>query len=68
MSHPPAPHNLAAFQAALLHLLAEDLPPEEFRRRLKSDAAFEPYQDYIATFEPRMIEVAAELVKKWGRR
>ena len=62
------PPNLAAFQAALLNLLAKDLPPAELRHRLTADPAFAPYQDYIATFEPRMVEVAAELVKKWGVR
>ena len=61
-------HKLAAFQGALLNLLAEDLPSEELRRHLTTDPAFAPYQDYIATFEPRMVEVAAELVKKWGQR
>lgn len=60
--------KLATFQAALLELLAQSLPPDEMLQRLKSDPAFAAHQDYIATFEPRMVEVAAILVKKWGRR
>ena len=67
---PAAPHDarLAAFQAALLELLAQGLSPEEVIARLRSDAAFAPFADYVETFEPRMVEVAAALVKKWGRR
>lgn len=60
--------ELAAFQAALLELLAQPLPPEEMMRRLHTDAVFAAHQDYIATFEPRMVEISAILVKKWGQR
>ena len=56
---------LAAFQAALVALLAQDLPVEEVQRRLRHDPAFERFRDYVDSFEPRMIEVAAGLVKKW---
>lgn len=56
---------LAAFQAALVDLLGQDLPIEEIQRRLRHDPAFERFRDYVAGFEPRMIEVAAGLVKKW---
>jgi hypothetical protein len=57
---------LATFQAALVALLAQDLPVEEIQRRLRHDPAFERFRDYVDGFEPRMIEVAAGLVKKWG--
>jgi len=57
---------LGAFQAALVELLAQDLPVEEIQRRLRQDPAFERFRDYVDSFEPRMIEVAAGLVKKWG--
>lgn len=60
--------SLAAFQAALLELLDERLATDEMLRRLKTDAAFQPFQEYIASFQPRMVEVAAELVKKWSVR
>ena len=59
---------LAEFQAALLELLDEPLSADEIISRLQNDAVFAPYRRYIDTFEPRMVEVAAELIKKWGRR
>lgn len=64
----PQDAHLAAFQAALLELLAQPLSPAEMMERLQHDATFAPFADYVSTFEPRMLEVAAALVKKWGRR
>ena len=60
--------DLAAFQSALLELLAEPLPPSESQHRLRTDAAFAAHRDYVETFDLRMIEVASALVKKWGQR
>jgi hypothetical protein len=60
--------SLAAFQSALLELLDEQLETGEILRRLNTDVAFRPYRSYVASFEPRMVEVAAELVKKWSVR
>ena len=65
---PPEFADIEVFQAALLELLAEDLPPETIRARLAQDAVFAPFREYVQGFEPRMLEVAAELVKKWGKR
>jgi hypothetical protein len=59
--------TLDRFQTALLELLAEPLGVDEILGRLANDPAFAPYADYVAGFEPRMVEVAAELVKRWGR-
>jgi hypothetical protein len=28
----------------------------------------QPFRAYVDSFDPRMLEVAAELVTKWGRR
>jgi len=64
----PQQERIANFQCALLELLAQSLTPQEIQQRLENDAAFAPYAEYVATFELRMIEVAAELTKKWGRR
>ena len=64
----PKDDELAEVQAALLEALSADLPPEQIVARLRSDPALAPYADWVATFEPRMIETAAVLVKKWGRR
>ena len=60
--------DLAAFQSALLELLAQELPADVIERRLREDAVFAEFRTYVETFEPRMLAVAAELVKKWGRR
>jgi hypothetical protein len=60
--------RLARFQAALLEILAQPLDTEGLARCLAADPDCEPYREYLATFEPRMLEVAAALVKKWGRR
>jgi hypothetical protein len=64
----PSPEALAAFQDALLGLLAQDLPTEVVRAKLRDDPAFAEFRDYATALEPRMIEVAVELTKKWGRR
>jgi hypothetical protein len=59
---------LAAYQDALLDLLAADLSPEEIEQRLREDAAFAMFRADVSQFEPRMLAVAAELVRKWGKR
>lgn len=60
--------HLGKFQAELLDLLANQSSLDEIRSRLTSDEAFQEYQEYVSTFEPRMVEVAASLVKKWSVR
>lgn len=65
---PPADEQLAEVQAALLDILHADLPPEQIVERLRSEPKLSAYADWVASFEPRMIETAALLVKKWGRR
>lgn len=60
--------RLARFQAALLEILAEPLGARELAVRLAAHPDCRPYAEYLATFEPRMLEVASALVKKWGRR
>lgn len=65
---PSDDQELAEVQAALLDILHADLPAEEIVALLRSDERLEPYADWVASFEPRMIETAALLIKKWGRR
>jgi hypothetical protein len=60
--------QLGEFQAALLELLAQDLSLESLQKRLQEEPAFAPFREYIQGFEPRMLEVASLLVKKWGKR
>jgi hypothetical protein len=64
----PPDDELARFQAALLELLARDLPAPALQEHLRDDPAFAGFRAYVDTFEPRMLAVAAELVKKWGRQ
>ena len=60
--------ELARFQAAFLDLLAEDLTAEQVLDRLRRDEVFAPYRPWLERFEVRSIDVAMELVRKWGRR
>jgi hypothetical protein len=61
-------HELARYQAALLELLARDLPTEAMHASLRENAAYAEFRAYVAAFEPRMLTVASELVKKWGKQ
>jgi hypothetical protein len=60
--------QLARLQAALLAALDERLPPQTVIERLQRDPQFADFAAYLGTFEPRMVEVAIQLVAKWGRR
>jgi hypothetical protein len=60
--------SLAHFQTKLLDLLDRVEDPQAIVRELQSDPRIAEYAAYIATFEPRMVEVAVELIAKWGRR
>jgi hypothetical protein len=64
----PDDASLAHFQAVLLDLLDRGHAPEQLVAQLQQDPSLAEYVDYISTFEPRMLEVAIELVAKWGRR
>ena len=60
--------QLARFQATLLDLLDRGDSPQAIIDTLRSDPRWPGYADYVATFEPRMVAVAVELVAKWGQR
>lgn len=60
--------ELAAFQNHLLEslLACQEIDPV---LALNQNASIpKAMADYIETFNPKMVEVAAELVKKWGQR
>jgi uncharacterized protein len=57
--------SIEAFQSELLEILDREEDAGAIVDRLAAQLAFRPY---IETFEGRMVEVAAELVKKWGDR
>jgi hypothetical protein len=55
--------EIAEFQANLLQALFELNQADEIRSRLTNS----PGAAYLATAEDAMLEVAAELVKTWGK-
>jgi hypothetical protein len=59
--------EIAAFQAALLEILATE-GGNSVRSRLEQSPDCVPFADYIDTFEDPMIEVAVALVRQWGKR
>jgi hypothetical protein len=59
---------LARFQDRLLELLAAGKTPEAVRAELLADPSLEEFHPYVEAMEPHMLDVAAELVKKWGTR
>jgi hypothetical protein len=60
--------RLAELQTALLDLLDRGIPPQAVIDNLRADPRFAEHAEYLATFEPRMVAVAQELIAKWGRR
>lgn len=64
----PSLAELESFQAILLDALATGESAEAVRARLLAMPALAAYHAYIASFDPRMIDVARELVNKWGRK
>jgi hypothetical protein len=60
--------SLAETQGEMLEVLSKDMTPQMVLEHLRRSELCCHYLDYIETWEPRMIEVAQELVGKWGRR
>ena len=60
--------ELAAFQACLLETLHQQTEAASILALLRASEATLPYAEYISSFEPEMLELAAMLVKKWGRK
>ena len=63
---PAAERRLATAQRRLLELLRGGDPPQAIARSLAEEPAFAPFQPHYAAWEPRAVEVAAELVARWG--
>ncbi|KAL6074639.1 DUF692 domain-containing protein [Balamuthia mandrillaris] len=57
--------ELKAYQNAFIQLFLEDRTPQSILAELQRRDAFQPFQDYISSFELPSIEVTASLVKKW---
>jgi hypothetical protein len=68
MNRPEEDDALAAYQDALVELMIEELPADELARRLRADARTAPFARYVASFDPRCVEVTAALMRRWGDR
>jgi hypothetical protein len=60
--------TLARYQAALLDILWRFETAEDIAAALAAEPACAPYRDYVRRMDPRMLETAAALTRKWGRR
>jgi hypothetical protein len=60
------PDTLAHFQSRLLEELWAGRGAEETRAALLADGTLAPFHAYIAGMELEMLDVAADLVRKWG--
>ncbi len=59
--------TLALYQERLLAWLNSEMSSEHIIARLKDDSNLSIYREYISTFEPRMVDVAKQLVQRWGK-
>jgi hypothetical protein len=57
--------ELAALQAALVAALARAATPEELHSLLAEAPLSEAFRRWIAASDPRAIETAIELVRRW---
>jgi aminoglycoside phosphotransferase family enzyme len=72
-----SPDNIAEFQSLLLEILDSQQDAGAIRDCLNADISLSQIGDcdrqrelvkYIETSDPVMLEIAAILVKKWGRK
>lgn len=59
--------QLSNFQAVLLDTLSEPRTPDGWLATLLASPSTVPFRDYVASFQPPMLEVASELINKWSR-
>ena len=60
--------ELASFQSTLLEKLSSQDEPDLIKATLQQEPLSPVLHDYVQTFDLEMVEIAAELVKKWGKR
>lgn len=58
--------TLAVYQARLLELVRSPRTPAQIRDELAADPRLAILRPYIATLDDRALEVARELVARWG--
>ncbi len=61
-------HDLAMFQDKVLKTLWTQDDPETICNRLEAVSPSEPMKDYVREMDQKMVELAAELVKRWGQK
>jgi hypothetical protein len=59
---------LADYQEAMVEHLLVELPPDELRRRLLADPRVFPFRAYVESFDLRLLEVTALLMRGWAKR
>jgi hypothetical protein len=60
--------ELASFQSTLLERLSSLDEPDRILATLQQEPLSPSLLNYVQTFSPPMVEIAACLVKKWGKR
>jgi len=60
--------DLATLQAELLSRLDRRDEPGDIIDSLRTIETGQVYREWIESFDPDMAELAAQLVRKWGRR
>jgi hypothetical protein len=63
-----ANEQLAEFQAVLLEKLDRYVDASDILRALHDEECTWPFKEWIKQIEPHMLEIGAELVKKWGAK
>jgi hypothetical protein len=60
--------EIATFQESLLEILSTQSSLSQILTTLQELSTPNEIAEYIETFDPRMIQLAADLVKQWGKR
>ncbi|MCB9689578.1 MAG: hypothetical protein H6738_20645 [Alphaproteobacteria bacterium] len=60
--------ELARFQELLIEVLREETDPERALDRLRAHPDAAAHRDWLDRVEPRMLRVAAGLVRRWEVR
>ena len=58
--------DLAAYQESLLALLHDETSPAAVKDALARHPELASFRAYVLALEPRSLEVAMELVRKWS--
>ena len=59
--------DLVLFQQELVNALGSNASPEQIIETLEKNPELKSFRNYISTFDVDMVQVANELVHKWGK-